>query len=320
MRTMIGKLLIIAIGGTATAASAQQPKLRARIEKKTSVQSPAPGKDEIAIRKRIDSYVVAYNRGDAKAVADHWREDAVYVDPIDRKTIKGRAAIEAMFKEKFSGERGAHLVVNVDSIRLVSPDVAVEEGSAIVKGPDGPSQETGYTAIHIRQKDQWYLDSVRETDMPQSGSSYERLASLDWLIGSWIDQDDEVTVVSRYEWTAGRHFISQTFHVAAGNRIELQGTQIIGWDPVRKRIRSWVFDSDGGYSEGTWKANGDRWIINQSGYLADGRQSSATNVINKLDDDSFTWKSTGRSVAGSLLPNVDEVTVARQTQIESAIR
>jgi ketosteroid isomerase-like protein len=33
-----------------------------------------------AIRQRIESYVAAYNRQDAAAVADLWSEDAVYVN------------------------------------------------------------------------------------------------------------------------------------------------------------------------------------------------------------------------------------------------
>ena len=29
-------------------------------------------------------------------------------------------------------------------------------------------------------------------------------------------------------------------------------TQRIGWDPAAKQIRSWEFDSEGGFGEGTW--------------------------------------------------------------------
>jgi hypothetical protein len=92
----------------------------------------------------------------------------------------------------------------------------------------------------------------------------------------------------------------------------MAGMQIVGWDPVAKQIRSWVFDSDGGFSEGKWKRKGDRWLIQQVGTLPDGGKSSAVNVLKKVDNNSFTWQSIERSVDGEPLPNVDEVLIVRK--------
>ena len=47
--------------------------------------------------------------------------------------------------------------------------------------------------------------------------------------------------------------------------------RFIGWDPATEQIRSRVFDSDGGFGQGTWKKKGNRWYIQQSGVLPDGR-------------------------------------------------
>jgi hypothetical protein len=35
-----------------------------------------------------------------------------------------------------------------------------------------------------------------------------------------------------------------------------------------------------------------------------------------VDDNTFTWQSVNREVAGELLPNVDEVVVVRQITVE----
>jgi len=43
------------------------------------------------------------------------------------------------------------------------------------------------------------------------------------------------------------------------------------------------------------------------------------NVLTKLDDDSFTWKSSARQIDGVMQPNVDEFTVVRQSEDEALI-
>lgn len=100
------------------------------------------------------------------------------------------------------------------------------------------------------------------------------------------------------------------------DRLEMSGLQMIGWDPAAKQIRSWVFDSDGGFGEGTWTKKESRWFIPFTGTLPDGSKSSAVNIITYLDNDTFTWQSVNREVDGEILPNVDEVVVVRQTDAE----
>jgi hypothetical protein len=92
----------------------------------------------------------------------------------------------------------------------------------------------------------------------------------------------------------------------------MSGIQFIGWDPADKQIRSWVFDSDGGFGQGTWTNKGNRWYVQQTGVLADGRKSSAVNIITKLDEGTCTLQSINRTVDGDLLPNIDEVKVTKE--------
>jgi hypothetical protein len=91
----------------------------------------------------------------------------------------------------------------------------------------------------------------------------------------------------------------------------MSGTQIVAWDPSSERIRSWVFDSDGGFGEGLWSREENRWVIKAHSTLADGKKGTAVQIITKLDDNSFTWESIGREVDGELLPNVEPITIVR---------
>jgi ketosteroid isomerase-like protein len=50
-----------------------------------------------AIEKAIQSYTNAFNAGDAKALADHWSEGAIYVNPNTGVEAQRRDAIASQF-------------------------------------------------------------------------------------------------------------------------------------------------------------------------------------------------------------------------------
>lgn len=276
-------------------------------------QEPAPtmSADEAAIRKQVAAYVQAFNQGDAKALADAWAPDAVYVNRLTGEQVVGRAAIAEQFAALFKVKSGLKLEVKIGSIRLLSPSVAIEQGMAKLAEEKTAPEELAYTAVYVRQGGQWLLDRVTD-EAPEAPSHYEQLKSLEWLVGSWVDQDENVRVVTECKWAKNQNFLVRSFSVAAGDRVEMAGMQVIGWDASAKAVRSWTFDSDGGFGEARWSNKGDRWYIHNQGVLADGRKATMVNVIKKVSDDSFTWQTIERTVAGELLPNVSEVVIVRQ--------
>ena len=132
------------------------------------------------------------------------------------------------------------------------------------------------------------------------------------MFGSWVDEDENTSIVTDCKWTKNKSFIVRTFAVSVEDRIDMSGIQIIGWDAAVEQVRSWTFDSEGGFSEGRWTQKGDRWYVNKTGIMADGSKAAAVNIVTYLDDNSFKLQSTQRSAAGKLLPNIDEVMVVRQ--------
>ena len=269
--------------------------------------------DEATIRKAVESYVAAFNQGDAKALAAMWSPEAVYTNPLSGEQVVGREAIEKQFAGIFAATQGAKLEAKTDSIAFVSPNVAVEQGTATVIRPDQAPEESEYTAVYVQREGQWLLDRVTEEDVPAPvPSHYEQLKELEWMIGTWVDQDEQATVVTECQWAKNNNFITRSFTIQIRDRIDMAGMQIIGWDPSTKQIRSWVFDSDGGFGQATWKKKDNRWYIQQSGVLPDGRKSSAVNIITRLDDNTCTLQSVNRMVDSELLPNIDEVVVVRE--------
>ncbi|MEI6634231.1 MAG: SgcJ/EcaC family oxidoreductase [Chlamydiota bacterium] len=268
--------------------------------------------DEAVIRKAVESYVAAYNKGDAGALAALWSSAAVYTNPLSEEQAVGREAIEKEFAGIFADAKGVRLEAKTDSIQFISPSVAVEYGTARVTLPDQAPEETEYTAVYVKHEKQWLLDRVTEKEAPVVPSHYEQLKCLEWMTGRWVDQDDEATVVTECDWTRNNNFLIRFFTVQIRDRIDMAGMQIIGWDPAAKQIRSWVFDSDGSFGQGTWKKKGNRWYIQQSGVLSDGKKSSAVNIITCVDDATCTLQSVNRTEDGELLPDIEEVKITKQ--------
>jgi uncharacterized protein (TIGR02246 family) len=272
--------------------------------------------DQAAIEKAVESYTAAFNAQDAKALAEHWGPEAVYINPLTGVQVEGREAIAKEFTAILEELKDTKLAVDVEAIRFISPGVAVENGVAKLISADGEPQESSYTAIHVKRDGKWLLDRVTEEDVPLLLSHYEQLKELEWMIGSWVDGDEQARIDTTCQWTRNKNFITRSFTVSIRDRIDMAGMQIIGWDPVAKQIRSWVFDSDGGFAEGRWTKKDNRWFITATGTTPDGLKATSVNVITYLDDNQFKWQSVNRMEGGELLPNIDEVVVVRDKAAE----
>lgn len=276
-------------------------------EKKEEKQS-----DEDSIRAAVQSYVAAYNRGDAKAVASHWSDSGEWISPSGQR-FQGRDAIEKEMKALFAEVGKAQIEVLNPSIRVVSGDVAIEDGTVRVIQPGDLPVDSTYVAIHVKKDGQWKLDTVRETEIPEAAPANSPLQDLAWLTGDWVDRDAGAAGDATITWTKNKTFLNYSFKISAEGMDDLEGTQVVGWDPAAETIRSWMFDSDGGFGEGVWSKSGDSWMVKFSQVLPDARKATATNVYTPVDANTFTWKSIGRKVGDEFLPNIEEVTMVRKT-------
>lgn len=277
----------------------------------TSCKDHTP-KAEEAILKQTEDYTKAYNKHDAKALATFWAEDASFFNPETGEKVEGRNAIESVFQKRFERLKDSQLEVNVVSITLLSDSKALVTGSFIRNLDEKEPQESAFRAIFEKQNGNWVITKTREVDIAPVPDQYQHLKDLEWLIGEWIDEDEDVNIETEFSWNATKNFINQKFSVVTEGFLELDGQQVIGWDPLSKTIRSWTFDSDGGFGESTWTYQDNRWIVETAYTLADGTKASAIDIYTQLDQDSYKWESTGREVGGQMLPDIDPITVIRK--------
>jgi len=270
--------------------------------------------DRGAISASIDAYVAAFNQGDARALTELWTPGGELVLESGER-IQGSASIQKHFAEYFAGTKGAKLELVEPTIEFQSPSVALEKGVARVISPDSGVELTTYTAIHIKTANGWRIDSTKDQVMPLSAPShYEQLEPLSWLVGKWTDAGRSGRVQVNCRWARNNNFLTQTFKVMGEKDVEFEGSMVIGWDPSVKAIRSWMFDSDGGFGTGVWSQEETRWTIRTLNVLPDGRRGASTNVYEVLNGDSVQFKSIGRVVDGELMPSVGPVKLVRDAE------
>ncbi len=148
-----------------------------------------------------------------------------------------------------------------------------------------------------------------ESPVAEQASPLDELA---WMVGRWVDAEKDSTVSTRCSWTQNHKFLTQSFSITIDGKVGLEGVQKIGWDPIEKRIRSWIFDSEGGFGEGRWIKDGNRWEVKTTFVLAGGERASAVNVYTYVNANTYRWESIDREIGGEMQPNIAEVTVVRQ--------
>ena len=268
--------------------------------------------DEAAIREAAASYAEAFNKHDAQAVADHWSPDAVYLNHSTGEEVVGREAIAEQFSTLFQEQPELKLEVTPASIQFVSPNVAIEHGTAKILAQNGEPEETEYSAVNVKRDGKWLLDRVTDKSKEDIATHYEQLKDLEWMVGSWTTEDADADVELECYWTKNNNFLTRSFKISVEGQDEVSGIQVIGWDPAAKTIRSWTFDSNGTFSEATWQNRGDRWFIRNRGVLSDGQPATMINVMKKVSDDLFTWQTIERTAGDELLPNIDEMAIVRR--------
>lgn len=275
-----------------------------------AVDTSVYSEDEKVLRAQADDYVKAFAAGDYKTITNMWAPDGTFTD-IDGRILHGRAAIELYFKTNFERSGGQSLEIAIDSLKFLGNDVALEEGrSRLLEGP-AINVVSHYSVVHIKQNDKWQMSAVTETACPEAlkGS----LQDWEWLIGNWSAKPSSTKTLHLIAaWAVGHKFIRCLFEIENTDGGIQAAMLVIGRDPNSGQIISWHFDPTGGYGSGKWIKDGQTWIEKASSVEADGTKGSALYILHKLDNNTFTWRSTQRYLGNSQLPDSDEVKISRE--------
>ena len=267
--------------------------------------------DEAAVKKLGDEFVSAFAKRDAAAIASHYTNEGEFIRN-DGETIRGKGEIEKAYATYFKTLSGKKkLDVQVDSLRFPSTDTAIAEVTLRLKGDDSETEASSWReTLLVREGGQWKVAVTREWD--RDTSEDDTLKDVEWLIGTWEASGKDREATTSYEWDENKAFIRGKYSVKEKGKVVESGIQFIGKDNNDGVIRSWAFQSDGGFGGGVWTREGKKWTVDVHGVMADGKELTATNVYIKLDPNTFSWQSVNRKLDDEPIPDTAPIKVTRQ--------
>jgi uncharacterized protein (TIGR02246 family) len=273
----------------------------------------ADGQDDPAIeavRKSAEQVVQTFNAGKADQVAATFLPKGELIDE-EGTVYQGQQEIKDLLQAFFKQFPGAKLAMDIESIRLVGP-VAIDEGTRTMTTADGVEKSRfRYIAIWAKTEKGWQLASMRDFADDPEPTANDHLQPIAWLVGDWVNEGADGKVAISYRWSDDKNFLLGDYQMTSADGSPRKSTQRIGWDPSIGRIRSWLFDTDGGFAEGAWTVVDDGIVIKSASVNPDGTTATATMNVTTLDKDHFKIEGTDR-VVGDILEDDFEITVTRR--------
>lgn len=130
--------------------------------------------EEPRLKKAVDDEEAAWNRGDAKALAAAFVDDATLTDAFGTVS-RGRADVERRLGELLVTWKGTRIALKVRKVRVLKPDVALVEADAELTGwkklPPGFRAEDDQThrsrllQVFVKDAGLWRVLASYETDV-----------------------------------------------------------------------------------------------------------------------------------------------------------
>ena len=166
------------------------------------------------------------------------------------------------------------------------------------------STRSDFSALFVRSGGKWHFGLLRES--PEAPS----LEELGWLVGSWSYSSGGGETRMVVEWTEDKKYLlSRTTRKQDDETTT--ATQILAVHPSTGAIQSWTFESDGSLGEAVWSRTDKGWTAKVTSVTADGDKVTATTILTPIDENTFTFQSTERTVDGEKAPDIGPIKVTR---------
>ncbi len=277
---------------------------------------PATAEEKKAVTANARMQEEAFNKKDSKTFSTLLKEDASYLLIDNGQFVEGRKAIIDAMENLYKTYKNPKISMKVDSVTISEPGKAIEIGTISLEDEGVVVVEAIYKENLVLENGKWLIQTIRELQNPSPPSHYNQLKDLAWLVGDWSDSDEDMDVETKTSFDENKNFLIQKINIAIFDIHIMDVEQLIGWDPNNKQVRSWIFDSDGGFGEGIWsqsnKEGKESWTVSATFTLPDGKKGSATNIYTKIDDNSFEWSSINRKVNNEPLPDIKPLKIFRK--------
>lgn len=272
--------------------------------------APAPDRDD-PVRQVLMRLQDAITSRNAASTLSLFADDIRFLDQTGEETV-GRDGMKSRLEHLFKTNLVTEVGIHPQSITFPVADVALVTGEVSRKQDQARLPVSRFTMAMTKQQNTWLVNAMTETAISPAAVP-SRLPELEWLLGEWTVESSQGTASLKAEWATGRNFISAKTEISKKGSPTQVDTQMIGWDPQRKIIISWHFDSNGGYGSGLWSKlpDGNGWQVDVTGVGADSSNTTASNVFTVRSPDEFTWQSVNRSLNGTPVGDTEPITLRK---------
>jgi uncharacterized protein (TIGR02246 family) len=160
-RSLLFATFAMALGGSA---HALDPSVGAGLDaSRRNLQA------ETEVRQRYTEFTDAFNRHDTAAMAAMWTAQGDHYEP-DGSFAEGREAVRKLFEASHStGFKTATITLNIDSVWMITPNVALVNGFYAVDGVRDPAgkevaiRKGHLTSVLLKDEGQWWVAASRAT-------------------------------------------------------------------------------------------------------------------------------------------------------------
>jgi uncharacterized protein (TIGR02246 family) len=253
------------------------------IVKTSSVQSQEDATIEL-IRTSSEQIANAFNTGKVDDLSAMFLAKGELIDEFGN-VYAGEQEIKSVLVALFTRYPGATVAFNVESIRIAGP-VAIEEGTRTISSKDNTeSTPLRYLMVWAKTDNGWKIASQRDFSNDAAPTSNDYLQPISWLEGDWINEGVDGKVAITFNWSEDKNYLLGEFNIESNGAVPRKSSQRIGWDANAGKIRSWLFDPDGGFSEG------DAIV------LANDKQGSIAGAVRSLGADKWQFTLSGSPLA-----------------------
>jgi uncharacterized protein (TIGR02246 family) len=268
--------------------------------------------EDAAIRAIGKSLVDAYQQHDAKAFAALFTANGEYVDE-NEALFHGREEIENEFAAFFKANPDTSILVQLEAARPIAPGVVKVPGGTSFRRTAADQPAKGRCSlVCVKEGEHWRIASLREVAQNDEASHHEQLRALEWMLGEWVSEGQRSEIHFSCHWDRHRNFLIRDFLIRTAEGTAISGTQRIGYDPVSDHLKTWIFDSDGGFSDGYFQREGANWVLHTSGITAGGQMAAGTEIFTPIDEHHIAWDSVDRFVGGTRIADSGKTTIVRK--------
>lgn len=269
---------------------------------------------EQAVGQQLTRLQEAFNAGQADGVAAIFLPTGELIDEAGT-THSGREQVTDLLTGFFTNFPSAKMQLELESVRPITAQLAAVDMVRAITTADGAERAVSRSNLVFTQQDgAWLIATSRDVPAENELSPHQHLQPLAWMVGDWVDEGGESLIQIHCDWAKDQNYLLVEYLVKREGQEELSSQQRLGWDPVQEQVRSWVFDTDGGFGDGLWTKVGETWIVKSSAVMPDGTTGSATFVIEPQGKDRFIMRGLDRVLGDEVREDVEMTIVKKPPQ------